>query len=273
MLKAPSRTFPGIIIALGLITGLLAGCTAEAELPQSGADREAVHEPAPAPVPEPEPEPEPAPEPPAEPAEPGFDRTQHSIDDPNSPWVVSNKLRPLDPIDWVPGDLVMPEGITSRNGQPLRAEAAASAATMLEAAEADGVWFLIGSAYRDYALQTSLYERYIQRDGQAAADTYSARPGHSEHQTGLAADFDDDGACYLDWCFGDTAAGVWLRENAAEHGWIMRYPEGYDHITGFMYEPWHYRYVGPDLALEMREQGILTLEEFFGLPEAPDYAG
>lgn len=268
MLKVPSRTFAGAIIAAGLLTGLLAGCAAEPEPTPPSSTEPPQNEVAPEPAPEPV-----APSEPAEPAEPEFDRTQHSIDDPSSVWVVSNKLRPLNPIDWVPEDLVMPDGITSRNGQPLRAEAAASAAAMLEAAEDDGVWFLIGSAYRDYALQTSLYDRYVQRDGQAAADTYSARPGHSEHQTGLAADFDDGGACYLDWCFGDTSAGIWLRENAAEHGWIMRYPEGYDHITGFMYEPWHYRYVGPDLALEMREQGILTLEEFFDLPAAPDYDG
>lgn len=213
----------------------------------------------------PEPEPEPTPE-------PAFDTLKHSIDDPSSMWVVVNKLRPLSPAQYAPEDLVFPEGIENANGQPLRAEAADAAVRLVQAAEADGVWFRLGSAYRDYSRQEYLYTSYTLRDGQSLADTYSARPGHSEHQTGLTADFDDGGSCYLWACFADTAAGLWLAEHAPTYGWILRYPEGYDDITGYTFEPWHFRYVGEELALEMQHQGVLTLEEFFGLPHAPDYA-
>lgn len=185
--------------------------------------------------------------------------------------MVVNKLRPFDPLTFEPADLVMPEGLSNRNGQPLRQVAADAAVRMLEAAEADGVWFQLGSGYRDYARQEYLYTSYIARDGQAEADTYSARPGHSEHQTGLVADFEDGGSCTLSWCFADTAAGLWLAEHSAEFGWVLRYPEGSEHITGYMFEPWHFRYVGEDLAREMRDSGIATLEEFFELAPAPNY--
>lgn len=216
------------------------------------------------PAPEPTPEPEPEPE---------FDRAAHSIDDPMSIWVVSNKRRPLNPVDFAPSDLVMPEGVQNEWGQPLREPAARAVEALIGAAAAAGhnVWII--SAYRDYGTQISLYNRYIARDGQAAADTYSARPGHSEHQAGLAVDLDDFGSCYLNPCFGETPAGVWLAENAADYGFIVRYPIGMEHVTGFMPEPWHFRYVGPELAAEMKRTGVTTLEEFFGLEPAPDYGG
>lgn len=203
---------------------------------------------------------------------PEFDTSAHSIDDPMSPWVVTNKLRPLNPNNFQPTDLVMPEGVANEWGQPLREPAARAAEALIGAAAAAGhdVWII--SAFRDYNTQVALYYSYVDRDGQAAADTYSARPGHSEHQTGLVIDLDDYGACYLQSCFGDTAAGVWLAEHAAEHGFILRYPAGKEAITGFMAEPWHFRYVGIELAQEMKRTNTLTLEEFFGLEAAPDYA-
>lgn len=206
------------------------------------------------------------------PAPPAFDKTAESIDDPMSIWVVSNKLRPLNPIDFAPSDLVMPQGVGNEFAQPLREPAARAVEQFIAAAAAAGhdVWII--SAYRDYQTQIALWNRYVQRDGQAAADRYSARAGHSEHQTGLAVDFDDHGACYLDGCFGETPAGLWLAEHAAEYGFILRYPSDKEAVTGFMYEPWHFRYVGAELAIEMRTEGVTTLEEFFGLPAAPDYA-
>lgn len=233
-----------------------------------------------APAPEaetPSPEPTTAPEPvepvePEEPEEPAFDREEHSIDDPASIWVVSNKQRPLSPADFAPGDLSMPEGVENEFSQPLREPAARAVESLVAAAAADGLNVRIISAYRDYATQVALYNGYVARDGQEAADTYSARPGHSEHQTGLAVDFDDHGACYLASCFGETPAGSWLAEHAAEYGFVLRYPEGKQEVTGFMPEPWHFRYVGPELAEEMRASGVTTLEEFFGLPAAPGYA-
>ncbi|MFV0433460.1 MAG: M15 family metallopeptidase [Leucobacter sp.] len=213
------------------------------------------------------------PEPTAEPdPQPEFDRTAHSIDDPMSIWVVSNKQRPLDPIDFAPSDLSMPEGVENEFSQPLREPAARATEALVAAAAEDGQNVRIISAYRDYATQVSLYDSYVARDGQEAADTYSARPGHSEHQTGLAVDFDDHGSCYLAACFGETPAGEWLAENAAEYGFVLRYPEGMEQVTGFTYEPWHFRYVGPKLAAEMQRTKTATLEEFFELGAAPGYA-
>ena len=200
-----------------------------------------------------------------------FDASAHSLDDPASIWVVTNKTRPLQPIDFAPDDLVMPAGVENEFAQPLREPAARAVESLVAAAASAGIDVRIISAYRDYATQVALYDGYVSRDGADAADTYSARPGHSEHQTGLVVDFDDHGECYLAGCFGDTPAGVWLAEHAAEHGFIVRYPDGKQDVTGFMPEPWHFRYVGTELAAEMRESGVTTLEEFFGLPSAPGY--
>lgn len=208
---------------------------------------------------------------PPTPTAPAFDRTLLSLDDPNSLWVISNKHRPLNPVDFAPTDLSMPVGVPNEFTQPLREAAARAVETMYTDAVAQGVNFGIISAYRDYGTQVSLYSRYVARDGQEAADTYSARPGHSEHQTGLAVDFDDGGACYLNACFESTAAGQWLAANAADYGFVLRYPNGQDAITGFTYEPWHFRYVGVGAAQALRDSGTLTLEQFFGLEPAPGY--
>ena len=205
-------------------------------------------------------------------ADPVFDRQAHSIDDPMSIWVVGNKLRPLTPIDFEPSDLVATEGVANDNGQPLREVAARATEQLIAGARDAGFDVRIISAYRTYGLQVELYNSYIARDGQEAADTYSARPGHSEHQTGLTVDLDDYGACYLASCFGDTPAGQWLAANAVSYGFIERYPADKEQVTGFMPEPWHFRYVGTELANEMQRTGVTTLEEFFGLPAAPDYA-
>lgn len=223
----------------------------------------------------PDPEPSRIAEPTKQPkrAEPSFNKTANSVDDPISIWVVSNKLRPLNPLDFAASDLVMPVGVENEFNQPLREPAARAAEAMTGAAAKAGVPVRIISAYREYATQVALYNSYVARDGQTAADTYSARPGHSEHQTGLVIDLDDHGDCYLMACFGDTAAGAWLVEHAAEYGFIVRYPEGKEAVTGFMPEPWHFRYVGPELATEMRDTNVVTLEEFFSLPAAPGYSG
>lgn len=218
----------------------------------------------PMPAPKPEPKPEKTPEP-EEPAPPAYD-----IDSPASITVVVNKLRPLNPIDWVPEDLVYPD-LPNTNGQPLRAEAAAALEAMNAEASAAGVPLIIASGYRSYGLQESLFSRYAASDGVAAAETYSARPGHSEHQTGLAVDLTDGGACTLEECFGETTTGIWLREHAWRFGFILRYENGEQPVVGYLYEPWHFRYVGADVARAMHEQGIKNLEDFFGLPAAPSY--
>ncbi|MDH6532166.1 D-alanyl-D-alanine carboxypeptidase [Aurantimicrobium minutum] len=200
-----------------------------------------------------------------------FNRTVLSLDDPMSIWVVSNKHRSLNPAEFVPSDLSTVAGVPNEFSQPLREPAARAVEQLYAAAQSQGVNFGIISAYRDYNTQVALYNKYVNRDGQEAADTYSARPGHSEHQTGLAVDFDDGGSCYLTACFESTAAGQWLATHAYEYGFVLRYPAGKEAITGFTYEPWHFRYVGVELATEMHNTGIQTLEEFFGLDAAPSY--
>lgn len=112
------------------------------------------------------------------------------------------------------------------------------------------------SGFRTYSRQQTLYNNYIARDGQALADTYSARPGHSEHQTGLAFDVGK-----LDDNYGSTPAGIWLKENCHKYGFIIRYPKGKESITGYQYEPWHIRYVGVEHATKIMNQNI-TLEEY-----------
>ena len=125
-------------------------------------------------------------------------------------------------------------------------------------AEAAGYSMPLISGYRSYAYQASLYNSYVAQDGQALADTYSARPGHSEHQSGLAFDI---GA--LDNGYGNTPDGRWLHAHCADYGFIIRYPAGKESITGYQYEPWHVRYVGKEIASQIMAQGI-TLEEYLG---------
>ena len=109
--------------------------------------------------------------------------------------------------------------------------------------------------------QKYLYNSYVSRDGKEEADTYSARPGHSEHQTGLAFDLNS-----IDISFADTDEGKWVVDNCYKYGFIIRYPEGKDNITGYIYEPWHLRYVGVDLATKLYNQGDwITLEEYYGI--------
>ena len=125
-------------------------------------------------------------------------------------------------------------------------------------AEAAGYSMPLISGYRSYAYQASLYNSYVAQDGQELADTYSARPGHSEHQSGLAFDI---GA--LDNGYGNTPGGRWLNAHCADYGFILRYPAGKESITGYQYEPWHVRYVGKEIASRIMSQGI-TLEEYLG---------
>lgn len=122
------------------------------------------------------------------------------------------------------------------------------------------------STYRSFDYQQQLYDRYVSNDGVDAADRYSARPGYSEHQTGLAFDI---GELHFEQhfareSFGETPAGQWLAANAHKYGFIMRYPNGKEKITGYMFEPWHFRYVGVDHATKIYEANT-TLEEYLGI--------
>ena len=128
-------------------------------------------------------------------------------------------------------------------------------------AKAVGLNIWIASGYRSYSYQNGLYNRYVGRDGKEMADTYSARPGHSEHQTGLCFDLND-----VDDIFASTDEGIWVNENAYIYGFIIRYPKGKEAITGYQYESWHLRYVGKELAEKLYNNGNwLTMEEYFGL--------
>lgn len=185
----------------------------------------------------------------------------HSLDDPTSPWVLVNHDNRL-PAEYVPSDLRLPnvslELRNAREHHQLRDEAARATEEMVaEAAEA-GVTLELASGYRPYDLQAQIY----QANGGDNGQTVSAPPGASEHQTGLAADFKGgDGTCRLQECFEDTEAGEWLAEHAFEYGFILRYPKGTLEITGYSYEPWHFRFVGTYLSEEIHEAG-LTFEEY-----------
>ena len=128
------------------------------------------------------------------------------------------------------------------------------------------------SAYRSYDYQVGLFQAQVARFGEERAEVQVARPGYSEHQTGLAADV-GGGGCDIESCFGTTAEGQWVAANGPRFGFLIRYPDGRQDVTGFKYEPWHVRYVGVALATEMQRTGVPTMEEFFGLPAAPGYTG
>lgn len=121
------------------------------------------------------------------------------------------------------------------------------------------------SGYRDYAYQTTLYNNYVTANGKAEADKFSARPGYSEHQTGLTFDVLGGTTTKLTEAFGTTAEGKWIAENAYKYGYIVRYPKGKDGVTGYQYEPWHLRYIGVSEAQKMKDSGKETLEEYFNL--------
>ena len=136
---------------------------------------------------------------------------------------------------------------------------------MQAAAEEEGLDLYIASGFRSYELQASLYQRYCNEDGQAAADTYSARPGHSEHQSGLAIDLNS-----ISSSFAYTAEGQLVAEHCWEYGFILRYPADKVSVTGYMYEPWHIRYVGRDNAAAIWQSG-LCLEEYLGIDSVYNY--
>ncbi|MEG0260195.1 MAG: M15 family metallopeptidase [Lysinibacillus sp.] len=164
--------------------------------------------------------------------------------------LIANKKYPL-PSTFAPGE---------------NSDAKAAFGTMAEAAKRSGFVLMPFSGYRSFERQIELYDKYVTRDGVEAADRYSARPGYSEHQTGLTYDIGEKGKedVWLTEAFGETPAGKWVAEHAHEYGFIMRYPKGKEEITGYMYESWHFRYVGVDIATEIyKRQG--TLEEYLGI--------
>lgn len=157
--------------------------------------------------------------------------------------LIANKTYALPP-DYAPG---------------VNAEAEEAFYEMQSAAAELGLNLYISSGYRSYDYQAGLYQRYVDRSGKAEADRYSARPGHSEHQTGLAFDLNT-----ISDEFKDTDEGKWVAEHCWEYGFIIRYPEDKESVTGYMYEPWHIRYLGREIAGAVYESG-LCLEEYLGI--------
>lgn len=145
------------------------------------------------------------------------------------------------------------------NPQGLHPDAETAFNEMKAAAATEGLTLKIISGFRPYSQQKSTYNNYCKRDGKELADQYSARPGHSEHQSGFAMDINS-----LRQSFGETSEGLWLAEHCAEYGFILRYGKEKESSTGFMYEPWHLRYIGTELAKTVTESG-LSLEEFLGI--------
>ena len=132
---------------------------------------------------------------------------------------------------------------------------------MQAAAKVDGLNIYISSGFRSYSYQKTLYNNYVNRDGFVAADTYSARAGHSEHQSGLAFDVNT-----INDSFANTEEGKWLNDNCYKYGFILRYPNGKSDETGYQYEPWHFRYVGVELAEKLYNNGNwITVEDYFGI--------
>ncbi|MDQ0211855.1 M15 family metallopeptidase [Arthrobacter bambusae] len=199
---------------------------------------------------------------------------QFSHSDPASQWVIVNKHRPLSPLQFVPADLVQPRVQLAVSGEAslLNSTTATAAEKLFAAATSAGVTLTLASGYRSFQTQTATYNGYASTRGQASADTASARPGFSEHQTGWAFDIGDGGgACSFEPCFADQPAAVWAKANAYKFGFVVRYPWMLNDVTGYYYEPWHLRFIGIEAATDMSKRGIGTLEEYFGLEAAPGY--
>ncbi|WP_343045042.1 M15 family metallopeptidase [Pseudarthrobacter oxydans] len=191
--------------------------------------------------------------------------TPSSDVDPTGPLMLVTKDLPL-PDGYVPADLVHPNVPSASPGAAplLNAATAAAAEAMFAAARADGVAITLVSGYRSFTTQAIIREGHTSALGAEAAEAVSARPGHSEHQTGWAMDIGDgSGTCSMTACFADQPAAAWAAANAHLFGFIIRYPPGAEHITGYVYEPWHLRYVGVGPATEIAARGI-TLEEYLG---------
>lgn len=188
-----------------------------------------------------------------------------TVKNPDSISVLVNKNFMLPP-KYAPRDLVSIGG-----GFRLRAEAAEQLTRMKTDMNALGFKIYVMSAYRTYNTQVSKHSSAVRSYGLESADRQFARPGHSEHQTGLAVDIvSRSGIRVMSQAkFEDSKEFAWLMENAYKYGFILRYPQDYTNIHGFIYEPWHWRYVGVDIATTMYNDGIVMLEEYYGWYLAP----
>lgn len=194
------------------------------------------------------------------------DNLSIDIKDANSQYVLVNKSNPIEPIDYKPVDLVIPDVQTSSSDsedeRSVRRMVKMGLEKMLEDAKDEGHELVMNSGFRSYKAQNFYFNNYVRQYGLEEAKKFSAQPGFSEHQTGLAFDLSyKDKRCYLEVCFGETEAGKWLANNAHKYGFIVRYLDGKSEITGYQYEPWHFRYLGREVAKEIFEKKI-TYEEY-----------
>ena len=173
--------------------------------------------------------------------------------------MIVNKHYKLDS-NYVPANLVTIEPTYGYQFE-IRQDVYEAFKNMYNAAKSDGISMFIVSPYRSYKLQNSIYNNYVAIDGINKADTYSARPGFSEHQSGLAVDLAPKAYMDLD-TFVTSPSYNWMIENSYKYGFILRYPQNKEYITGYMYEPWHYRYVGVEAATIIKNED-LTFEEYY----------
>ena len=183
---------------------------------------------------------------------------------PGSLWLIISKTHPIS-VDYVPAGLKIPNVATrtdkSDAERSIRSDIEQPLINLFSAASTAGYQLMIGSGYRSAALQQIYYDSSVNSIGVEATNQSIATPGTSEHQTGLAFDISTvSRTCYLDSCFGTTNDGKWLADNAYQYGFILRYPSDKVSITGYQYEPWHFRYVGIDLATALHDSN-LTLDE------------
>ena len=205
---------------------------------------------------------------------PGVERLEQcrSLSSASSLWVLVNKRNAI-PTSYVPSGMRRPS-IPSSGSYLLRSDAAAALERMYSGVRAAGAGSVgLTSGYRSAASQSAIYSNAVRTRGQTYADLYVARPGHSEHQTGLAADLYPIGAsnCGSYTCLGATPQGRWLAANSWKYGYILRYETGMTSVTGYAHESWHFRYVGETLAADYAASGHRALEQFYGLPPAPRY--
>lgn len=188
-----------------------------------------------------------------------------NIEYPGDILILVNKNYYLSP-DYVPANLIKPKVNWAKNSnitsRLMRQEAAKALEVLVSEASKQGIELYCVSAYRSYEKQKVLYERVKKRRGKEYANKYCALPGHSEHQTGLCIDIANINN-KLNTVLGKAKEGLWLKKNAHIYGFILRYPEEKSDITGYNYEPWHFRYVGIEAATEIYNKG-LTLEQYLG---------
>ena len=164
-------------------------------------------------------------------------------------------------VDYVPDDLVMPDVKKSSSAVLMRKEAAQALEEMFAAAKEEKITLVAVSGYRSYQTQRAIYNRRRKAAGKAHVERFVAVPGASEHQLGLAMDVSRSKTAGLKASFGKTKEGIWLAENCYRFGFILRYRQEWEDVTGYGYEPWHIRYVGKEHALRIRELDV-PLEEY-----------